>query len=45
MAVDPVEPTKANTRSREATVIATEYDVVNISAVRTAKRGSLLLDQ
>jgi len=44
MAVEPVEPTKARTRSRDATVIATAYDEVNISAVRIANRGSLLLD-
>jgi hypothetical protein len=45
IAVEPVEPTKARTRSSEATVIATEYEAVNIKAVITANRGSLKLAQ
>jgi hypothetical protein len=43
MAVDPVDPTNARTRSRLATVMATVYDATNIKAVIEAKRGSLLL--
>lgn len=42
MAVDPVDPTNARTRSRLATVMATVYDATNIKAVIEAKRGSLL---
>jgi len=41
MAVDPVDPTKANTRVNEETVIATEYEAVNMSAVISANRRSL----
>jgi len=41
IAVEPVEPTNARTRSSEATVIATAYDVMRIMAVNTAKRASL----
>lgn len=41
IAVEPVDPTNARTRSSEATVIATEYEAVNIKAVIAANRGSL----
>jgi hypothetical protein len=41
IAVEPVEPTKARTLSREDTVIATMYEQIKIRAVKEAKRGSL----
>lgn len=41
IAVDPVDPTNAKTRSRDATVIATEYEAMRIKAVNNANRGSL----
>lgn len=41
IAVEPVDPTKARTRSRDDTVIATPYEAVRINAVNIANRASL----